>query len=117
MAQITLRLHDEDLELLKAHAKIKTLRPLTYASYLLTASIRGHGSFGDLAKEWENLENKTQYVFACKSTGYEHSKVDPKEYSKDPKDIEERHGDGPDIDEKLRKLAPRIDITKGRGLK
>jgi hypothetical protein len=83
---------DEDLAELKAQAKFKALRPLTYAAYLLTTSVRGHGMYKEFTDKWEQLESLTQHVTAAKMANYDRSKEDPKETSKAPEDLEEKFG-------------------------
>jgi hypothetical protein len=48
--------------------------------------------FGDLMKNWEDLESTTQHVFACKAVDYDKSKLDPKAVSNAPEDLEEKFG-------------------------
>jgi len=119
MKQISILLTDEDLAELKAQAKFKALRPLTYAAYLLTTSVRGHES-SSMREDWERLESTTQHVVAMKAAGYDRAKVDPKALSTEPEELEKRHGWAPNEDvvsrKELRDLgATSIDIvSKGK---
>ena len=107
MAQISVRINDEDLAELKAQAGSKALRPLTYAAYLLTTSVRGHDEF---RMKWEQLESETQHFVAMKKANYDLSKMDPTEECDAPSVLEAKFG-GEDIDAKLLELATSVDIV------
>jgi hypothetical protein len=62
--QITLRISNEVFELLEMHAKMNALRPLTYASTLLTFAIRGQDN-DETRKTWEKFKFEVQGTMVC----------------------------------------------------
>ena len=121
MPQLSISISKEDLDFLNEAAQENSLRPLTLASAFLSQAIRGQRT---AEAEWKKFKSNLDtdrirtgkgIPLMLKADLIEKEFGSPKGYSKDPKDIEERHGDEADIDEQLRKLAPRVDITKGRG--
>jgi hypothetical protein len=111
MPQLSISISSEDLDLLKKTAESEALRPLTLASSLLTTALRGQTM---AMKEWFNFKaalNTSRAQAGKVPIGWKPDEIE-KEFGPS-----KETGDGPDIDEQLRALAPVVDITKGRGIK
>jgi hypothetical protein len=111
MPQFSVNLSKEDLELLEKTAEAEALRPATLASSLLTTALRGQKT---AVGEWFNFKaavNTSRIAIGKIPIAWKPDEIE-KEFGPS-----KETGDGPDIDEQLRALAPIVDITKGRGLK